>query len=79
LAWYHPAVSFDLEKAMPHKRPAKGKPMNAQGAELRAVRLELDAAIHKALRIEAAKEDMSMAALVRMLVQEYLKRKAGAK
>jgi predicted HicB family RNase H-like nuclease len=53
--------------------------MNAVGAELKAVRLELTRETHKQLRIEAAKQDMSMAALVRGLVEEYLgKVKAGA-
>jgi predicted HicB family RNase H-like nuclease len=55
----------------------EGKPMNAVGVELKAVRLELSAETHRALRIEAAKQDTSMAALVRGLVEEHLaKRKA---
>jgi hypothetical protein len=57
---------------MPHKKSQKGRLMNAQGVELRAVRLELDAATHKVLRVEAAKRDMSMAALVRSLVEEFV-------
>jgi hypothetical protein len=51
--------------------------MSATGIELKAVRLELTPEIHKQLRIEAAKQDMSMASLVRGLVEDYLaKRKA---
>ncbi len=46
--------------------------MNAAGVELKAVRLELAPETHKALRIEAAKQDLSMAALVRGLVEDYL-------
>jgi hypothetical protein len=50
--------------------------MNASGVELKAVRLELPAEEHRALRIEAAKEGVSMAALVRRMVEEYLAKKA---
>ena len=64
---------------MPRRKTEKGKPMDAQGVELRAVRLELDAATHKVLRIEAAKRDMSMAALVRKLVEEFVAKQKGAK
>jgi hypothetical protein len=66
---------------MPRKTSREGKPVNATGVELKAVRLELTPEIHKQLRIEAAKQDMSMAALVRTWVEENLAklRKAGAK
>ena len=65
---------------MPYKKTEKGKPMNAQGVELKAVRLDLDATTHRILRVEAAKRDMSMAALVRSLVEEFAeKHKASAK
>jgi predicted HicB family RNase H-like nuclease len=64
---------------MPRKQSKEGKPVNAVGAELKAVRLELTPETHKQLRIEAAKQDMSMAALVRGLVEEYLaKVRSGA-
>jgi predicted HicB family RNase H-like nuclease len=43
---------------------------------LRAVRLELDEGLHKLLRIEAAKEDMSLAAMARTLIAEALERRA---
>jgi hypothetical protein len=63
---------------MPRRQSTTGKPIDASGAELKSVRLELDAATHKALRVEAANQDKSMAALVRSLVEEYLaKRKPG--
>jgi hypothetical protein len=62
---------------MPHKKSAKGKPMSAQGVELRSVRLDLDPPTHRALRIEAAKQEMSMAALVKMLVEDFLRKKTG--
>jgi hypothetical protein len=55
--------------------------MSATGVELKAVRLELTPSIHKELRIEAAKQDKSMAAVVRSLVETFVadlhKRKAG--
>lgn len=54
--------------------------MNATGVELKAVRLELPLEVHRALRVEAAKQDQSMAALVRGLVEEFLAKKTrGAK
>lgn len=58
---------------MPRKQTTEGRPMNATGAELKAVRLELTPDTHKQLRIKAAERDLSMAALVRGLVEEYLK------
>ena len=68
---------------MPRKLSREGKPVNASGTALKAVRLELTPETHKRLRIEAARQDMSMAALVRGLVEGYLadltKRKAGGK
>jgi predicted HicB family RNase H-like nuclease len=64
---------------MPRKQSKEGKPVNAVGTELKAVRLELTAETHKELRIEAAKQDMSMAALVRGLVEEYLAKRKHAK
>ena len=57
---------------MPRKKSDEGKPVYATGTELKAVRLELTPEIHKKLRIEAAKQDLSMAALVRSLVEAYI-------
>jgi hypothetical protein len=59
---------------MPRKRTREGKAVDATGTVLKAVRLELSPEIHKALRIEAAKADKSMAALVRGWVEEHLAR-----
>jgi hypothetical protein len=65
------------------RKQAKGKAdMNATPTategKLRAVRLELSEPEHAALRIEAAKQDTSLAHLARVAVREYLsKRKAG--
>ena len=39
---------------------------------VRAVRLELPLSLHKQFRIEAAKEDSSMAAIARRLVEEWI-------
>lgn len=59
----------------------KGKPeMPPTEEKLRAVRLELSPEEHAALRIEAAKQDMSLMQLARIAVREYLaRRKGGAK
>jgi hypothetical protein len=48
--------------------------------KLRAVRLELSEPEHAALRVEAARQDTSLAQLARIAVREYLsRRKGGAK
>ncbi len=48
--------------------------------QCRAVRLELPLDLHKQFRIEAAKEDTSMAAIARRLVEDWMsKRMKGAK
>ena len=61
------------------RRKTAGKPeMVTTDAELKAVRLELPADIHKALRVAAAQEDVSMAVLARQLVIDGLS-KRGAK
>jgi hypothetical protein len=64
------------------KKSAAGKhPVNtaATTEEVKAVRLELPRALHKELRIEAAKRDTHMSALARTAVEEFLERarKAG--
>jgi predicted HicB family RNase H-like nuclease len=45
--------------------------------EGKSIRLELPPDVHQQFRVEAAKEGMSMAAVARRLVEEYLKRKGG--
>jgi len=60
---------------MPRKKSPTGKPTDAAGTELRAVRVELTPAIHKHLRLEAAKQDRSMASLVRVIVEDYLSKR----
>jgi hypothetical protein len=65
---------------MPRKTTKGGKLVNAAGIELKAVRLELSPETHKKLRIEAARRDLSMAALARQFVEETLARsKEGGK
>jgi hypothetical protein len=44
---------------------------------VRAVRLELPIELHKQFRIEAAKEDTSMAAIARRLVEEWMAKRKG--
>jgi hypothetical protein len=46
--------------------------MAAQEEKLRAVRLELPENVHTLLRLEAAKQDTSLAALARRAVEDYL-------
>jgi predicted HicB family RNase H-like nuclease len=58
----------------PDKMEAK---VTATEEKLRAVRLELPEDVHKMLRLEAAKQDSSLAALARTAVEEYLVRKAA--
>jgi plasmid stability protein len=56
---------------MPRKLSPKGKPIDAAGTELKAVRVELPPPLHKQLRIEAARRDQSMAAMVRWMIEEF--------
>ena len=53
--------------------------MIAVEVEPKSIRLELPPKIHQQFRVEAAKEGMSMAAVARPLVEDYLRRKAGGK
>ena len=62
---------------MPRKQSTEGKRVDASGTVLKAVRLELDPATHKALRVEAANQERSMAALVKGLVEDYLAKRKG--
>lgn len=64
--------------AMPRK-PKTEKPMPATETEVKAVRLELPTDVHRELRIAAAQQDTSMAALVRDLVMDYLAKNKGGK
>jgi hypothetical protein len=62
---------------MPPKRP-KGKPeMPATAEQLRPVRLALPEDVHKLLRFEAARLDLSLADTARKIVSDYLKAKKG--
>jgi hypothetical protein len=63
------------------RKQSKGKePMTSVEAEAKSIRLELSPEDHQSFRVEAAKEGLSMAAVARRLVEEYLaKRRAGPK
>ncbi|WP_165252959.1 hypothetical protein [Paludisphaera soli] len=50
--------------------------MPAAETKLRAVRLELDEDTHRLLRLEAAKADLSLAAMARILVAEAIEGRA---
>lgn len=58
---------------MPRGRK-EGKNVNATGVELKIVRLELSADQHKQLRVAAANREISMAALAREIMAEFLKK-----
>jgi plasmid stability protein len=66
---------------MPRRKNDEGKLMDTAGQVLKIVRLELSVPAHRNLRIQAAKEDKSMAALARELVEEGLEKreKKGSK
>jgi hypothetical protein len=64
---------------MARKQTTEKPAMPATAEKLRAVRLELSEPEHAALRIEAAKQDTSLARLARVAVREYLARKKGEK
>lgn len=52
--------------------------MNTTEEKLRAVRLELPEDLHAMLRVEAAKEDLNLGQMARVLVAEALKRRSAA-
>jgi hypothetical protein len=52
--------------------------MTAIGVELKEVRLELTREPHKRFRIGKARQDMSMEALVRSLVEGHLAKREGS-
>jgi plasmid stability protein len=59
---------------MARKKTTEKPDMQALEEKLRAVRLELPEDTHKLLRLEAAKRDVSLAALARELVEQSLKK-----
>lgn len=63
---------------MPRKQ-RRGKTVDASGTVLKAVRLELPEKTHYVLRVEAAKNQMSMAGYARKLIEDALARKTAAK
>jgi predicted HicB family RNase H-like nuclease len=62
---------------MARKTPQADKPIDAAGTELKSVRVDLTPPVHKALRMEAAKQEVSMAAYVRSLIEDHLSRKGS--
>jgi hypothetical protein len=62
------------------KKP-KGKPAmiaTETETEMKVVRLELPLVTHKAFRVAAAEEGVSMALLARKAVEEYLENRKGS-
>jgi ParG len=64
---------------MARKKTTETKPMTTVEVEAKSIRLELSPETHQEFRVAAAKEGLSMAAVARRLVEEYLKRKVGSK
>jgi hypothetical protein len=62
---------------MARKKTTEKPDMPAVEEKLRMVRLELPEEWHKLLRLEAAKRDVSLAALAREYVEQGLKRGGG--
>jgi hypothetical protein len=63
---------------------ARAKSKGAKGMvgtenEAKSIRLELPPDVHHTFRVEAAKEGMSMAAVARRLVEQYLSKRKGSK
>jgi predicted HicB family RNase H-like nuclease len=54
-------------------RKKESETMPATKSTARAVRLDLSPELHNELRVEAARQDKSMAFLVRELIEVYLK------
>jgi hypothetical protein len=62
---------------MPRKRNEEGKIVNATGQTLKVVRLELTSEMHLKLRVAAAKENKSMSAMAKEIVEDFLKKKGA--
>jgi len=64
---------------MARKKPEK-KNVPVAAIETKFVRLELPIEVHRALRMEAARQERPMAHVARIAVEEYLvRRKAGGR
>ena len=58
---------------MAHKQPEGTNGMTAVETKPQSVRLEIPPEVHRQFRIESAKEGLSMAAVARQLVEDWLK------
>jgi hypothetical protein len=67
----------DTPMARKQTKGEKAVPTTTSSEQVRAVRLELPIELHKQFRIEAAKEDTSMAAIARRLVEEWMAKRKG--
>jgi predicted HicB family RNase H-like nuclease len=61
------------------RKKAEKKDVPATETEIKFVRLELPIETHRSLRMEAARQEVSMARLARIAVEEYLERRKGAR
>jgi hypothetical protein len=72
-------IVYPRGNAMALKTKGAAKMPATVETEAKSIRLELEPDTHQQFRVEAAKEGMSMAAVARRLVEEYLKRKTSSK
>jgi len=61
------------------RKKSEKKDVPTTASETKFVRLELPIETHRALRMEAARQELSMAQLARIAVEEYLARKRSSK
>lgn len=60
---------------MARKQSEKKTPAPVDGADGKLVRLVLPQHVHQAFRVESAKEGVSMAAMARRLIEEWVSRR----
>ncbi len=61
------------------RKKTEKKEMPATASETKFVRLELPIETHRALRMEAARQEVSMAQLAKIAVEEFLEKRKGTK
>jgi predicted HicB family RNase H-like nuclease len=64
---------------MPRKKSDEGKPVDATGIEMKAVRVEISPEMHRLLRRVAAADDMSMAAYAKERLEKIIREDAKRK
>jgi hypothetical protein len=64
---------------MAQRKAKRTKPVIATEVEMKSVRLELSEEAHRQFRIESAKEGVSMAAMAKKLVEDWIAKRRGGK